>query len=49
MLVARVQYRFDRLPESMQARYTLVRDEWGVQFYMAEAVDSADALANSEE
>lgn len=39
MLVTQRLYPFDRLPESMQERYTLVRDEWGVQFYMAEAID----------
>jgi len=41
MLVTQTLYPFDSLPEEMQARYTLVRDEWGVQFYMAEALDAS--------
>lgn len=43
MLVTQAAYPIERLPESMRERYTLVKDEWGVQFYLAQ--DAAeDAL-----
>lgn len=37
MLVAQTRYPIERLPESMRERYTLIKDEWESQYYIAEA------------
>ncbi|MGN0772604.1 MAG: hypothetical protein ACI4MP_02280 [Candidatus Ventricola sp.] len=38
MLVTQDAYPFERLPDSMQQRYTLLKDEWAAQYYVAEAL-----------
>lgn len=41
MLVVQPQYSFENLPEELQERYTFVKNEWNIDYYIAEDI-SAD-------
>jgi len=43
MLITQKQYPIERLPESMRERYTLVKDEWNIQYYIAEDITEDQA------